>query len=197
MSGRRRELDREGCWDLPAEAVIAAKAREITRGTLSSRGLAALIDDVVLMVDELVVNAVVHGQGPLQLCLRVDREAGTDGARGQAALVCEVTDASPHMPRARGGRELDENGRGLQVVAVLADEFGIRRYGRGKVVWFRVPAAPGGGAAAGPRRAGELPGRCAPPGTGRGRAPVAPQGSEREHAFGAPARHQAPWRRSS
>lgn len=50
---------------------------------------------MVLLIGELVTNAVVHGHGPVGLRVTLDE---TDGI-----LRCEVTDASPQLPRPRPG----------------------------------------------------------------------------------------------
>jgi anti-sigma regulatory factor (Ser/Thr protein kinase) len=136
VSSRRRR-GRCECWDLPAEVSIVGKVREITRAILAAWGLAESIDDVELMVDELVGNAVVHGQGPIRLLLRL--EPATAERSSDQALVCEVTDTSPVMPRRSGtpARRDDEDGRGLWIVEHLAEAFGVRPTECGKVVWFR------------------------------------------------------------
>ncbi|MEU5991188.1 ATP-binding protein [Spirillospora sp. NPDC047418] len=134
-------------WDLPAEARAASRARDLTARTLrgwhvTDPASGGDIADVVLMVDELVTNAVVHGAGPVRLALRLD---GT-------LLTAEVSDAHPAAPAVPGGppRVLDwaEAGRGLLLVAALATDFGARPRPPGKTVWFTrhltpTPAAPG------------------------------------------------------
>jgi anti-sigma regulatory factor (Ser/Thr protein kinase) len=118
------------CWDLRAEPRTAATARALTRTTLrrwritESAGGA----DIILMVDELVTNAVVHGRDPVRLRLSIS-----------GALVRgEVTDAHPLIPEP-GRPGLDaETGRGLLLVTALADEFGVMPGGCGKIVWFTL-----------------------------------------------------------
>jgi anti-sigma regulatory factor (Ser/Thr protein kinase) len=115
-------------WDLPAEVRTAAQARALTRETLLDWGVTdpADTDDVVLIVDELVTNAVVHGGGRVRLVLRLDG----------AQLVGEVGDGSRGAPRAREAGADAESGRGLWLVAALAAEFGVRPEGAGKTLWF-------------------------------------------------------------
>lgn len=125
---------RSVCWDLPAEAAIVRKARAMTRSALIGWRYPGDVHDVVLMVDELVANAVTHGRGPIRLCLRVTR--CPSGRR--VTLVGEVADASPEMPRARETTHLGVNGRGLWIVRHLADDFGVRPSPHGKVVWFSL-----------------------------------------------------------
>jgi len=50
-----------------------------------------------------------------------------------------VLDDSAALPRLRHPDDSDERGRGLQVVSQLAQRWGARRAGAGKVVWCELP----------------------------------------------------------
>ncbi|GAA2593816.1 ATP-binding protein [Actinomadura fulvescens] len=118
-------------WELAAEARTASLARALTGETLHAWRITdpAAVDDIVLMVDELITNAIVHGAGPVRLRLRLD------GAR----VVAEVTDDNPAAPGSPSSPPLldwSEQGRGLLLVAALASEFGCRPEDPGKTVWF-------------------------------------------------------------
>ncbi|GLW66394.1 hypothetical protein Arub01_46380 [Actinomadura rubrobrunea] len=140
-----RTAARAVAWELAPETRAASHARALTARALRSWHVsdAADVDDIVLMVDELVANAVVHGTGPVRLRLRLD------GAR----LVAEVADAGPAVPPRPPGRapRWSEAGRGLLLVAALATEFGCRREPAGKTVWF-TRALSGLNGRRGPRR---------------------------------------------
>ena len=88
-------------------------------------------DDAVLLVDELVTNAVRHARTPLEVTLEI----------GQAEVRVEVTDASPLIPQPRDREAADDSGRGLHIVAALADAWGVRSEPEGKGVW--VPSGCG------------------------------------------------------
>ncbi|MDX6330903.1 MAG: hypothetical protein QOI83_3286, partial [Streptomycetaceae bacterium] len=51
------------------------------------------------------------------------------------ALICEVSDCSSTSPRLRRARTTDEGGRGLFLVAQLADRWGTRYTANGKAIW--------------------------------------------------------------
>ncbi|MBO2460871.1 ATP-binding protein [Actinomadura violacea] len=128
-------------WELPAEPRSAARARALTARTLDAWHVTDPGDvaDIVLIVDELVTNAVVHGTGPVRLGLRLD------GGR----LTGEVGDTDPAAPGparpAPPVLDWAEAGRGLLLVTALATGFGARPHPAGKTVWFtRDLHQPGG-----------------------------------------------------
>lgn len=82
-----------------------------------------------LVVSELVTNAVMHGEPPLSLCVSVT------GGR----VTIEVTDGGAAEPRFRLAAPEEAGGRGLDIVAQLASEWGWRRLVRGKAVWCWIP----------------------------------------------------------
>jgi anti-sigma regulatory factor (Ser/Thr protein kinase) len=90
------------------------------------------IDQVLLVCSELATNAVQHGHRAGHLFeVRLVAE-GTD-------CLVEVSDPTPRPPHpVTAGRD-DEHGRGLQLVAALAEETGHRpRSPLGKTVWARL-----------------------------------------------------------
>ncbi|MFF9805873.1 SpoIIE family protein phosphatase [Streptomyces coeruleorubidus] len=104
-----------------------------------------LADDALLVVSELVTNAVVHAGTDVELECRLEADD-----KDTAALVVEVSDHHPSRAP-RGGEpesphDVPEYGRGLRLVGALSEAWGITyRTGR-KTVWARLPA--GGCAAA-------------------------------------------------
>lgn len=105
-----------------------AHARQLVAGYL--RDLGSTEEEVaVLLVSELVTNAILHASGPLELRARpLD-----DGLR------VEVLDSASDAPALRTEVDLtDIGGRGLQLVDVLADRWGWSESDEGKVVWFEL-----------------------------------------------------------
>ncbi|WP_312866184.1 ATP-binding protein [Streptomyces boluensis] len=93
-------------------------------------------DDILVCTSELATNALQHTPPGrvLRVCVTITR--GT--------LRLEMHDASDSTPQVREAAEDDARGRGLLLVATLADDWGTSlRDGPGKIVWavFRLAAA--------------------------------------------------------
>jgi len=114
---------------VPAQERAVRDARRFVGDTVERWGLpGSTADDLVLMVSELVTNAVVHGRPPIELRLR---HTGSH-------VVVEVLDGATFLPRRLRPTPDDEHGRGLQLVALLADRWGTRATSDGKSVWCVV-----------------------------------------------------------
>lgn len=111
-------------WDLPNESAAVPAARRVTARQLRVWGLEHLVSTMELIVGELVTNAIHHGDGSVRLRL----------IRHQV-LTCEVSDTNPSHPRPRHPRPLDDDGRGLFLVAQMSRRWGSRSVADGKVVW--------------------------------------------------------------
>ncbi|WP_241841936.1 SpoIIE family protein phosphatase [Pseudofrankia sp. BMG5.36] len=114
-------------------AADVAPARAAARAALSDWSLPAeALETAVLVLSELVGNAVAHGRQPIDA--RVRRLADR--------VVVEVADGGGRLPRRRHAGADQEAGRGLELVATLADRWGVRPTADGKVVWAEIgPAA--------------------------------------------------------
>jgi anti-sigma regulatory factor (Ser/Thr protein kinase) len=125
-----------------ADPAEVGRARTWTRSRLSGCGYdpdASLADAVVLVVSELVTNAVVHtGHGAV---LRLQFPVGPDA--GQYPVRVEVADASNCPPRPRHALGEATNGRGLELVENLCDRWGWTPDGGGKRVWCEIEREPG------------------------------------------------------
>ncbi|WP_406309027.1 SpoIIE family protein phosphatase [Streptomyces sp. NBC_00623] len=111
-------------WDVDADPAEVARVRASVSEQLTTWGLAELDFTTELVVSELVTNAIRYGRPPIQLRLIHDR-----------TLMCEVADAGNTTPHLRRARAFDEGGRGLFLVAQLAEHWGTRHARRGKTVW--------------------------------------------------------------
>ncbi|HEY6749579.1 MAG TPA: ATP-binding protein [Mycobacteriales bacterium] len=126
-SGRTRVIELDGDRDAPLRGRHAVT--EVLDGWGCESGTR---EDLLLVVSELVTNAVVHGAEPIVVTM----------VRAPERVRVEVTDgadrSSPHgNPRPPADAE---NGRGLAVVTRLAVAWGWRATpGSGKTVWAELP----------------------------------------------------------
>ncbi|MFG2137411.1 SpoIIE family protein phosphatase [Streptomyces sp. NPDC048650] len=163
---------------LPGDPRAAAAARQFVRAVFTewaaerlpgSQDLTdRLADEAVLLVSELVTNAVVHAGTAVELRCRLEPPAGPDpyaipapagdpdpypyphpgpdpgdaAAPERAGVVVEVSDHHPARPvRAREEAPApDGGGHGLQLISAVAESWGITYRRAMKTVWFRLSA---------------------------------------------------------
>jgi anti-sigma regulatory factor (Ser/Thr protein kinase) len=116
-----------------APASVPAARREL-RQTLHHWGLTDLADDSVLVLSELLTNAVEHARGP-------DGTVGTRFSRltdGRGVRIEVLDPDARRLPRMGAGEE-DVRGRGLRLVdACTARRWGVVLGAHGKAVWGEV-----------------------------------------------------------
>lgn len=91
------------------------------------------VTDVVLVVSELVANAVRFCARDLDLLLVAHRDH----------IEIAVTDDNPQPAELQQPDPLTPSGRGLLLVDALAERWGQRQHGQGKTVWARLSVPPG------------------------------------------------------
>jgi hypothetical protein len=130
LIARTRALaaDQIASWNLPADPAVVADARRWAARQLTAWGLGDITFPTELIVSELVTNAIRHAQPPLQLRMILD-----------GALICEVSDGSSTAPHLRRADLYDEGGRGLLLVAHVAEGWGSRHTRSGKTIWAQQP----------------------------------------------------------
>jgi anti-sigma regulatory factor (Ser/Thr protein kinase) len=85
--------------------------------------------DALLVVSELVTNALIHGAPPIRLTMRC-----VDGQ-----TVVRVTDTGEPPILGRQPAAADAvSGRGLRLLEVLATDWGVDTHANGKTFWFTL-----------------------------------------------------------
>lgn len=126
---------------LPAEPRSVPVGRHFLEQVLERWTLTDLSDVATLLASEALTNAVVHAGTPVLLDICADHE-----------LLVRVTDRDPTFVMAGNaapGSDLlstaaeahAEGGRGLALISILADRWGIDSGTTGKTVWFALDAA--------------------------------------------------------
>ena len=115
-----------------AEPERIAEAREQVRQLLHDWDDEEQLDSAVLMVSEMVTNVLVHTDGDALLVAEV--ACGEKTRR----LRVEVSDASDELPHKRHPGEMASSGRGLVLMEMLADAWGVDPRGEGKAIWFEL-----------------------------------------------------------
>ncbi|MFE0731205.1 SpoIIE family protein phosphatase [Streptomyces antibioticus] len=118
----------------PGDPEALTGARHMIRAAVRAWGARDHADEIELVADELITNALMHTEGAAIVTLR----AFTGADR---RLRVEVEDSSSALPRRREAGESGVSGRGLLLVDLLADVWGVEARGGGKCVWceFVVP----------------------------------------------------------
>jgi anti-sigma regulatory factor (Ser/Thr protein kinase) len=114
---------------LPSSTAGAREARRLLREFAERVDLSSAHTDVVLLLaSELVTNAVLHGRSNPRMTAVHDTTYLEVSVEDDNSRVPEVVDAAVD---ALGGR-------GLAIVELLSDEWGVKPTPGGKSVWFRL-----------------------------------------------------------
>jgi anti-sigma regulatory factor (Ser/Thr protein kinase) len=120
---------------LPPSGQAPGLARQAARDALAAWQLEELTETTVLLVSELVTNAIQHASaGGSAIVLRLETAGGW--------LRIEVHDADPGEPTPRPLTGLEESGFGLVLVEAMADKWGVRQTVNGKAVWAELDTQP-------------------------------------------------------
>ncbi|WP_369825151.1 SpoIIE family protein phosphatase [Kitasatospora sp. Root107] len=135
LVARTRALadDRVAQWDVPSDPAAVADIRARATVQLAEWGLEEMAFSTELILSELVTNAIRYGGAPITARLLWDR-----------TLICEVSDTSSSAPHLRYAATTDEGGRGLFLVAQIAERWGSRYSPACKIIWAeqQLPTAP-------------------------------------------------------
>ncbi|MEV1019963.1 SpoIIE family protein phosphatase [Streptomyces sp. NPDC050264] len=116
-----------------AEPERIAAARQQLRELLHDWADDDQVDSAVLLVSEMATNVLVHTDGDALMVAEVARSS-----EGPRRLRVEVADASDDLPHKRRPGELASSGRGLVLMELLAQRWGVDPQGNGKCIWFEL-----------------------------------------------------------
>lgn len=136
---------------LPAEASSVSAARRFLGSRLEGSSVDTVVAaDAILVVSELVTNAVLHAEGPIVVEVVVADRSTTEESSG---LRIAVSDASPIAPVLRNYGDGASTGRGLALIAQLARRWGVEEVAPGKAVWVELDGGSADGLATSPATA--------------------------------------------
>jgi anti-sigma regulatory factor (Ser/Thr protein kinase) len=136
---------------LAADPASVPAARRFVVDGLASHGLTHLRDVGELVVSELASNAALHASAqflgitiePHDVGVRLSVE--DDGPVGAACVSPSADLTDVHAPRHPGSTDWTDTatttGRGLAIVSMLSDDWGVDVTPRGKSVWATLTAA--------------------------------------------------------
>ena len=108
-------------------------ARRFVAGLLGRRpyGDRVAADDAQLLISELATNAVIHAGTPFSVGVRYD---------GSCVRI-SVHDWSSMQPVMRDGNPCAASGRGLRLIAMVSQAWGVEYGPDGKTVWAELPVS--------------------------------------------------------
>ncbi len=116
--------------DLERDRRAVARARAFVRDHCAQFEVSETVcDTAVLLVSELVTNAVEHARSRVRLAVAVS----------SVRVHVEVGDQNASLPAVRHPDSSAVHGRGMAIVDVLAGDWGVRPEARGKTIWFDLP----------------------------------------------------------
>lgn len=120
---------RVAVYRVATDLSAVGEARRVMARTLTQWQVDdGVIDLAVLCLSELVTNALIHTDGGAEVRILLDAGVLTTTVRdgGRGSVVADEPDDDPLRAR----------GRGLQIVAAVADRWGSRLDSVGTTVWF-------------------------------------------------------------
>jgi len=105
------------------------RARAAARGWCTEAGVNGMTEAVLLVLTELLGNAVTHARTPVTVRLEAT----------PTLIRIEVSDGSPDRPARRSAGPDESHGRGLAIVDAITEcHWGCECSAHGKLVWAEV-----------------------------------------------------------
>jgi len=119
----------EATVDLPRSLGSVAQARRFVEDNVREWQVEPLLDDALLVVSELVTNAVTHADSSCRIRLSLT----------PARLRIDVLDNGVGTPEPMPYSQTEEHGRGLYMVDAVTSAWGLEDIpGEGKLVWAEL-----------------------------------------------------------
>jgi anti-sigma regulatory factor (Ser/Thr protein kinase) len=125
-TGRLLQAQPGSATAFKAKETAVSAARAYIEEALEACELTHLMDDAKLIVSELVTNAIRYTTDVVVVQWSVSEDA---------EFVIEVGDSAPELPEIATDDALSLHGRGLVIVAAVADDWGAHRIEGGKITW--------------------------------------------------------------
>ena len=125
-----REPSRDGDTVSEGDGLWVGRLRRIGAAMVARWAYPGLVESAELLISELVTNALRYGADDaiaFKLVLAAD------------AFVIEVDDGSPGRPQVREAGPDEESGRGMLLVSVVADEWGVSPDGARTWCVLKIP----------------------------------------------------------
>lgn len=114
---------------LPHNPESVATARRFVELKLKEWKLDRLLDDALLVISELVTNAITHAASSCRIRLSVN----------STTLRIDVVDGGTGTPEPQPPSDTQEHGRGLHMVDAVTSAWGLEDVpGQGKLVWAEL-----------------------------------------------------------
>jgi serine/threonine-protein kinase RsbW len=107
------------------DQVVAA--RQFASRVVAEAGLSHMVHDVALATGELAANAAEHARTPFVVVVLLD---------GRVRI--EVTDGSAELPYKPDVDEYAERGRGIALIELVSERWGVDATPTGKRVWVEI-----------------------------------------------------------
>ncbi|WP_433517243.1 ATP-binding protein [Nonomuraea sp. CA-143628] len=122
--------------EFPASAISVPEARDWAGSLLSAGIPPSFLDDALLLLSEVVTNAITHSDSAHALGGQVAVQITRIGTT--VRVVVADAGSATTAPAVRAPTLDDDGGRGMWLVDLLAEEWGFHRDETGGSVWFRL-----------------------------------------------------------
>jgi anti-sigma regulatory factor (Ser/Thr protein kinase) len=117
--------------DIPPASASPAAVRHMIGALLNAWGLVvADIDDAVLVIHEILMNALEHAGAEANLELQL--------IHADDLLRASISDGSAVHPVIQELNQTADRGRGMQIVTAISERWGAEDHHGGKRVWVQI-----------------------------------------------------------